>query len=70
MPTEDSGFAGQSLCRRRILRLAFGTATALCLSQVGAWPLSFVTPVLVLMLLSLPLSRPPPRFFSQERDCK
>jgi len=40
---------------RRILRLALGTALCLAFSQVAAWPLSFVAPVLTLFLLALPL---------------
>ena len=40
---------------RRILRLALGTALCLAFSQVAAWPLSFVAPVLTLVLLALPL---------------
>ena len=40
---------------RRILRLALGTARCLAFSQVTAWPLSFVAPVLTLILLALPL---------------
>lgn len=40
---------------RRILRLALGTALCLAFSQLAAWPLSFVAPVLTLVLLALPL---------------
>jgi len=40
---------------RRILRLALGTALCLAFSQVAAWPLSFIAPVLTLFLLALPL---------------
>lgn len=43
---------------RRILRLALGTALCLLFSQVVAWPLSFIAPVLTLFLLALPI--PPP----------
>ena len=43
---------------RRILRLGLGTALCLLFSQVVAWPLSFVAPVLTLFLLGLPI--PPP----------
>mgnify|MGYP001818678110 CR=1 FL=1 len=45
---------------RRILRLALGTALCLLFSQMAAWPLSFVSPVLTLFLLALPI--PPPTF--------
>lgn len=43
------------IAARRILRLALGTALCLLFSQVVAWPLSFVAPVLTLVLLGLPL---------------
>ena len=43
---------------RRILRLGLGTALCMLFSQVVAWPLSFVAPVLTLFLLALPI--PPP----------
>jgi len=43
---------------RRILRLAFGTALALWVSQAMGWGLSFVTPVLLSVLLALPLPAP------------
>jgi hypothetical protein len=43
---------------RRILRLAFGTAVALWFSQVVAWDLSFIMPVLVSVLLSVPIPAP------------
>jgi uncharacterized membrane protein YsdA (DUF1294 family) len=46
------------LAARRILRLALGTALALCFSQVITWPLSFITPALTLMILALPLPAP------------
>ena len=40
---------------RRILRLSFGTASCLLFSQLLAWPLSFIAPLLTLSLLALPL---------------
>ena len=46
------------LAARRILRLALGTALALVYSQVVNWPLSFVTPVLSMFILALPLPAP------------
>ena len=45
------------IAARRIIRLAFGTALALFVSQAVGWSVSFVTPVLVSVLLSLPLPR-------------
>lgn len=43
---------------RRILRLAFGTALALWLSQAVNWSVSFITPVLLSMLLAVPIPAP------------
>jgi hypothetical protein len=42
----------------RILRLAFGTASALWVSQVVAWDLSFIAPVIAMFILALPLPAP------------
>jgi hypothetical protein len=42
----------------RILRLAFGTASALWISQIIAWDLSFVAPVITMFVLALPLPAP------------
>ena len=39
----------------RILRLAFGTAASLWVSQAAAWDLSFIAPVLTMFILALPL---------------
>ncbi len=39
----------------RILRLAAGTSISLWVSQLFAWPLSFVAPVITMFLLALPL---------------
>jgi len=46
------------LAARRILRLAFGTAGALWFSQIVAWDISFIMPVLVSVLLSVPIPAP------------
>jgi len=43
---------------RRIIRLAFGTALALGISQVFSWSLSFIAPVLLSFLLALPIPAP------------
>jgi len=43
------------IAARRIFRLAFVTAFALLLSQTFYWSVSFLTPVLLSMLLALPL---------------
>ena len=42
---------------RRITRMAFGTAIALFVSQAVAWPVSFLMPILVAVILGLPLPR-------------
>jgi hypothetical protein len=47
----------------RILRLAFGTALSLWISQVIGWTMSFIAPVITLFLLALPLSQPKPKIF-------
>lgn len=43
---------------RRILRLALGTALCLYFSQAVAWPMSFISPVLTMFILALPLPAP------------
>lgn len=50
--------ATHPVAARRILRLALGTSLCLLFSQVFAWPLSYIAPVLTLVILGLPL--PPP----------
>lgn len=59
MPTEagiiSATPAMHPLAARRILRLALGSALALCFSQMTAWPLSFITPVLTMVILGLPI---------------
>ena len=46
------------MASRRILRMAVGTALGMWVSQAVAWPMSFVSPVLAFVFLSLPLPRP------------
>lgn len=53
--TSGDRIAMHPVAARRILRLALGVAIALCFSQMLAWKLSFITPVLVIVLLSTPL---------------
>lgn len=48
----------------RILRLAFGTALSLWISQVVGWTISFIAPVITLVLLAMPIPRPKPKFFA------
>jgi len=62
MPIEASAkpatAATHPVAARRILRLALGTSLCLLFSQVLNWPLSYIAPVLTLVILALPL--PPP----------
>ena len=46
----------------RILRLAFGTALSLWISQAVGWSISYMAPVLTMFLLALPMPRPKLRF--------
>lgn len=39
----------------RILRMAFATGICMFVSQVGAWPLSFIAPVFTMFILALPM---------------
>lgn len=48
----------QEIAGRRILRLALGTCLALGFSQAMGWSMSFIAPVVTLVLLSLPLPAP------------
>ncbi len=43
---------------RRIIRLGFGTALALWISQVANWGVSFIAPVLLCLLLAVPMPAP------------
>jgi len=45
------------------LRLALGTAVSLWISQAAGWDLSFIAPVVTLVLLALPLSQPKAKLF-------
>jgi hypothetical protein len=44
-----------SIASVRILRLALGTALSMLFSQIVAWPMSFIAPVLTMFILALPL---------------
>ena len=63
MLTERSGERAGGLRLRRAVRLAVGTALALWLSQAVGWSLSFMAPILALIILGVPVSRPPLKFF-------
>jgi len=62
MPIEVTGVSPRAVMHpvaaRRILRLALGAALSLCFSQVFAWQLSFIAPVMTLVLLATPLPVP------------
>ena len=52
-----------SIASTRILRLVFGTALSLWVSQAVGWTISFIAPVVTMFLLAMPLSAPKPKFF-------
>ena len=56
MPTDPTTM--HPVAARRILRLAAGTSGALWFSQVVAWDVSFIMPVLVSFLLAIPIPAP------------
>ena len=56
MPTDSTAI--HPVAARRILRLAAGTSSALWFSQVVAWDVSFIMPVLVSFLLAIPIPAP------------
>lgn len=63
MPTDTSARAlpravAADLASTRILRLALGTALALWFSQIVGWPLSYIAPILTLLLLATPKPAP------------
>jgi len=53
-----------TLTHARILRLAFGTALSLWISQAVGWSISYLAPVITMFLLAMPLPRPQPKFFA------
>lgn len=67
MPTRATFSAAlpiqRDLASTRILRLAFGTALSLWISQAMGWTMSFIAPVITMFLLALPLPKPKPKFF-------
>jgi len=46
------------------MRLAAGTALSLCVSQAVGWTLSYIAPIITLVVLALPQGRPPPKFLA------
>lgn len=67
MPTSAAPHAVASVrddvASTRILRLAFGTALSLWISQAVGWNMSFIAPIITLFLLALPMSQPNPKLF-------
>jgi hypothetical protein len=64
MPTDQQTIElDQQIRNRRILRLAFGTAFSLWVSQAVGWSLSYIAPILTLSLLAIPMPRPKLKFF-------
>jgi hypothetical protein len=59
MPASKS-VPGQAIAHRRILRLALGTTLAMAVTQVIAWPMSFIAAAVTMLLLALPLPAPTP----------
>jgi hypothetical protein len=53
-----------TITHARILRLAFGTALSLWISQAVGWSISYLAPVITMFLLAMPLPRPQPKFFA------
>ena len=53
-----------TITHTRILRLAFGTALSLWISQAIGWSISYIAPVITLLLLAMPLPRPKAKFFA------
>ena len=67
MPTRATTTAAipvrSSTANTRILRLAFGTALSLWISQAVGWTISFIAPIITMFLLALPLPKPNPKLF-------
>jgi uncharacterized membrane protein YccC len=54
--TAHAADAGRmSIASVRILRLALGTALSMLFCQIVNWPMSFITPVLTMFILALPM---------------
>lgn len=52
-----------AIANTRVLRLAFGTALSLWISQAVGWSISYIAPVITMFLLAMPVSRPKAKFF-------
>ena len=54
---------GLAIANTRVLRLAFGTALSLWISQAVGWSTSYIAPVITMFLLAMPIARPKAKFF-------
>lgn len=54
---------GLAIANTRVLRLAFGTALSLWISQAVGWSISYIAPVITMFLLAMPIARPKAKFF-------
>jgi len=65
MPTDVASPAvpGLAIANTRVLRLAFGTALSLWISQAVGWSISYIAPVITMFLLAMPIARPKAKFF-------
>ena len=65
MPIDEASPTAPELAiaNRRVLRLAFGTALSLWISQAVGWSISYIAPVITMFLLAMPIARPKAKFF-------
>ena len=65
MPIDAASPAAPALgiANTRVLRLAFGTALSLWISQAVGWSISYIAPVITMFLLAMPVARPKAKFF-------
>ena len=66
MPIDAASRAnpGLTIANTRVLRLAFGTALSLWISQAVGWSISYIAPVITMFLLAMPIARPKLKFFT------
>lgn len=53
-----TGLQGMEIARRRTLRLALGVSLSLFVSQLISWPISFIMPLITMVLLLFPVPAP------------
>ena len=66
MPTDVASRVtpGLTIASTRVLRLAFGTALSLWISQAVGWSISYIAPIITMFLLAMPVARPKAKFFA------